>query len=109
MLRKLTILVIVFAGIAVVAVGVAAFIRARNTPSAVSCVNNLRKIGGAKKQWAIENHKTTNDTPKWDVLLPYVIGGKQLTCPQGGKYTLGNVVESASCSIGGPSHSYKND
>jgi hypothetical protein len=35
-----------------------------------SCINNLRGLDGAKQQWAIEDHKTTNDVPTMADLTP---------------------------------------
>ena len=76
------------------------FLRARNTPSQNSCINNLRQIDGAKQQWALENHKTTNDLASWDQIVPYL---KQTPhCPQGGTYTLARVGQLDSCSF--PEH-----
>lgn len=75
------------------------FIAARMTPSQNSCVNNLRQLDGAKIQWALENHKTTNDIPTFADVAPYM--KLPLLCPQGGTYTVGRVDESPKCSFGG--------
>jgi ABC-type proline/glycine betaine transport system substrate-binding protein len=82
---------------------VPAFLRARNTVASNACVMHLRQIEGAKQQWAVENHKTTNDVPTWNDLRSYVgrSPGQVLTCPEGGTYTLGRVGEPPRCSIGG--------
>jgi hypothetical protein len=70
-----------------------------------SCVANLRQLEGAKEQWALEFHKSTNDIVTATDLLPYyAVGGTtnhraMLNCPQGGTYTLGRVGELPSCSI----------
>src|SRR6266705_5770531 len=63
------------------------------------CINNLRQIDGAKQQWALENHKTTNDMPIWEDVRPYFKNG--IACPQGGTYILGRVDEPPRCSISG--------
>jgi hypothetical protein len=81
---------------------VPAFIRARSTPSAAPCVNNLLQMQGAKQSWALDNGKSTNDTPVWDDIRPFL--KPTLKCPQGGTYILGRVGEAPKCSIGGPSH-----
>lgn len=86
----------------VAAVGVAAFVRARNAPASNACVNHLRNIDAAKEQWATENRKIANDVPTWDVIQPYL--GRSNACPKGGSYTLGRVGEPATCSIEGSSH-----
>src|SRR5437899_10176297 len=92
----------------VVATVLPAFIRARTTSASNACVNNLRQIAGGKQQWALENSKTTNDTPSWDAIRPYIGRGPQNElprCPHGGTYILGRVGESPRYSIDGPSHS----
>ena len=72
------------------------------------CVLNLRAIDQFKSQWMDANHKTTNDIPSWDDLLPYAKSfgwtNAKPVCPQGGTYTIGRVGEPAKCSIGGPAH-----
>jgi len=45
----------------------------RGTPPEVACFHNLRQIDGAEEQWALENHKTTNDTPTWTDLQGYLL------------------------------------
>ena len=71
-----------------------------SAPSQNSCVNNLRQIESAKAQWALEQHKMTNDTPTWEDVLPYLHPHPQ--CPRGGTYTLGRVDGPPSCTI--PEH-----
>ena len=86
-----------------------AFIRARNTSASNACVMHLRQIAGAKEQWAIENHKTTNDAVSWDGIKPYLSHEQVPQCPDGGTYILGRVGEPPRCSlapalVGGKSH-----
>jgi hypothetical protein len=80
------------------------FIRARKTPASNSCINNLLQLDGAKQQWQLENHKTTNDTPTLNDLAPYL--SRTLVCPQGGTYTPERVGAPPRCSLGGPSHTF---
>ena len=40
-----------------------------------SCISNLRIIDVAKRQWALELHKQTTDTPSGSDLQPYLGGG----------------------------------
>jgi competence protein ComGC len=90
------------------AIAVPNFIRARNTKASNACVNNLRIIQGAKEQWALEHHKTTNDTPTLEDLKPYMGRGEEgeiPVCPDGGIYSPGRVGEPPKCSIGGLGHS----
>jgi len=68
------------------------------------CLNNLREIDGAINEWAWEKNKTTNDTPTWDDLKPYLkldAKGRMLKCPQGGVYTLWKVgaIPQVTCSL----------
>jgi hypothetical protein len=88
------------------------YIRARNTPASNACVSNLRNIEGAKAQWGLENHKTTNDAPTMEDIRPYMgrgVAGEIPICPSGGIYTPGRLGEPPTCSIGGPQHSLNYD
>ena len=69
----------------------------RRGPAPNSCINILRQIDGAKLQWAMENHKLTNDVPSWQDIQPYL--HTPVSCPQGGTYTLGRVADLPACSI----------
>ena len=101
--KKLRIAAVTVALVVIVAAMILpAFIRARNTSSCSSCINYLRQIDGAKQQWALENHKATNDAPRWEEVTPDL--KNSMTCPQGGTYKLGRVGEFPRCSIGGTSH-----
>ena len=71
-----------------------------NTPE-YACYSNLRIIDGAEQQWALENHKTTNDMPTWIDLHGYM-RSTNIICPSGGKYRLSRIGEPPSCSI--PQH-----
>ena len=68
----------------------------------------------AKFDWANNESKTTNDTPTWNDLRPYLpdwatnklvrwTNGTPI-CPDGGTYTIGRVGEPPRCSIGGYNH-----
>jgi len=102
--------IIILAVIAVVilAVGVPNFIRARSSRAAAPCINRLRQIDAAKQQWMLEQSKTTNDTPIWSDLFPYIApsftnsywtNGRPV-CPEGGVYILGRIGEPPTCSLG---------
>src|SRR5436190_17818080 len=103
--------VVIFVALIALAVLLPPFIRARNTPARQcgnACVNNLRLVQGAKEQWALELHKSTNDTPSCDDLRTYVgrgPTGELPQCPQGGKYIIETVADKARCSLGGPQRS----
>jgi hypothetical protein len=68
------------------------------------CLDNLRRIDGAKQQWALENKKLSTDTPAMEDLRPYLAkgpNGELPACPDGGTYTVGTVGERPTCSIPG--------
>jgi glucan phosphoethanolaminetransferase (alkaline phosphatase superfamily) len=82
------------------------FISAHSTSSTNACINNLRIIDAAKEQWALENNKSTNDTPVWNDIQPYLgrsSTNKILQCPDGGIYTIGKIGQLPTCSIEGHS------
>ncbi len=69
------------------------------------CVSQLKRIQGAKKQWAIYAEKGPDDTPSVNDIYGVVkFITKQLYCPSGGKYKLGKVGEHPTCSHDG--HAY---
>ena len=70
------------------------------------CVNYLKELEYAKEYWATEHSKTTNDTPTWEDLRPY-LKGSPFKCPNGGTYTIGRVGELPSCSISNDTARYK--
>jgi len=74
------------------------FIHPRHRPWQNSCAIILRQLDGAKQQWSLEFHKTTNAVPTMQDLLPFIKG--PVKCPEGGAYILGPVGEPPKCSIG---------
>jgi len=107
--RKQVILVIaVAAAVFALVVVLPNFIRVRSVSATAACINNLRQIQAGKDQWALENHKGSNDVPTWDDIRVYIgrsgTTGAVLTCPAAGTYTLGSVGTPPTCSIGGDSH-----
>ncbi len=69
-----------------------------------ACINNLRQIDAAKNQYALENRKTTGDAVTEADIKPYIkldADGNLPKCPSGGKYTIGKVGETPTCSIDG--------
>jgi hypothetical protein len=106
--KKLVIVIAVAITASLLAVVIPAFLRARAAPATHGCINNLLNIDVAKQQWALENHKTTNDAPTWNDIRPYLgrgTAGEIPVCPNGATYILGRVGEPPKCSIGGPDHS----
>lgn len=68
------------------------------------CINNLRQIDGAKQQWAFENGKTNGDIVATEADLKSYLGrgpyGKFPQCPSGGEYTIGQLSQPPTCSLG---------
>jgi outer membrane lipoprotein-sorting protein len=82
--------------------GNAAVARANSQRNA--CINNLRQIDAAKNQWALENRKTSGTPVTEADIKPYIkldANGNLPKCPSGGKYTIGKVGETPTCSIPG--------
>jgi hypothetical protein len=97
--------VVILAGLIVVVLP--NFLRPRTHSAQNACINILRQLDGAKQQWALENHKTTNDIPTLDDIKPYIklnSRGEIPRCPDGGIYIPGRVGESPKCSVGGEQH-----
>lgn len=76
----------------------------KKTPQQI-CLNQLKRIQGAKKQWAIYSEKGPDDRPSENDIYGVVkFITKQLYCPSGGEYKLGKVNEHPTCSHAG--HAY---
>ena len=104
--------IFLFAGVILAAVIASNFIKPLSTSPYNDCINNLRVIDAAKNEWALINHKTTNDMPTWEEIKPFVHDEERakpylkLTlesnfpkCPSGGTYTIGKVGEPPICSL----------
>jgi len=115
-MSKTFIIVLAVIAVVILAVSIPVFIRAHSIRSAAPCINRLRQIDAAKQQWAMEAHKTTNDTPTWSDLYPYIylpyFTNRWFTngvpvCPEGGTYTLGRVGVPPTCSLGDKEPNHK--
>jgi len=95
-------IVVLIIGI-LLAIAVPNFIKARETSRAKSCIANLKQIDAAKEQWAMDQKKTTGDSPTWpgDLVGAANYIKKTPSCPSGGTYTVGAVGTDPVCSIGG--------
>jgi len=93
-------------GIAVIgmlaAIAIPNFVKARETAQKNACINNLRQIDNAKRQWALENKKEMTDTPTEDEIVVYLKDRQFPICPARGIYTTETVGESPACSV--PKH-----
>ncbi|HTY86906.1 MAG TPA: hypothetical protein VMB80_05525 [Candidatus Acidoferrum sp.] len=80
------------------------FIKARSTSAANACINNLRQIDAAAQEFALENRKTNGEAISYPTdLTPYIklnSQGKIPPCPQGGIYSVKQVGDTPTCSLG---------
>ena len=97
-------IVVLIIGI-LLAIAIPNFIRARETSRAKSCQANLQQIDSAKEQWAMDNKKTTTDTPASTDLAPTYMKTYP-TCPSSGTYTINAIGTTPTCSIGGTSGAF---
>jgi prepilin-type N-terminal cleavage/methylation domain-containing protein len=102
-------IVVLIIGI-LLAIAVPNFVKAREVSRAKSCLSNLRCIAYAKEQWAVEQKKATTDTP-----LPSDLYGSSgyirqtPLCPSGGTYTIGDLANFPTCSVGTNGTTYGGD
>ena len=68
------------------AIAIPNFVRARNTTQKNSCINNLRQIDSAVKQWALENGKVDTAVASATDLESYLRSNLFPHCPSGGVY-----------------------
>jgi hypothetical protein len=83
------------------AIAIPNFVKARETAQMNACINNLRQIGAAKNEWALENGKKPGDVPTEQDLKPYFKNGTFPTCLAGGIYTIGAISNAPTCSVPG--------
>jgi prepilin-type N-terminal cleavage/methylation domain-containing protein len=68
------------------AIAIPNFVRARNTSQKNACINNLRQIDSALKQWALENGKVDSSVAQSTDLQSYLRSNLFPHCPSGGVY-----------------------
>lgn len=66
-----------------------------------ACINQLRLIDGAKRQWALEKQQPEDATPTVEDLAACFPAGKFPKCPDGGSYVIGKVSQNPRCSVAG--------
>jgi prepilin-type N-terminal cleavage/methylation domain-containing protein len=92
-------IVVLIIGI-LLAIAVPNFIRARESSRAKSCVSNLKQIDSAKEQWAMDNKKTSADSPTDTDLYGATKYVKSTpSCPASGTYTINAVGTGPACSV----------
>jgi prepilin-type N-terminal cleavage/methylation domain-containing protein len=89
-----------------VAIALPNFIKSRASSQQNACINNLRQIGSAIEQWAMETGQAAGSPPPSLAtdLTPYIqlnSNSAVPTCPAGGSYTINNVssVPQMTCSL----------
>jgi len=85
------------------AIAIPNFVKARQTAQTNGCIANLKQIDGGVQQWAIENKKTSTDTPTATEVAAYLKGGAIPSCPGGGSYTIQSVSQNPLCNVTGHS------
>ena len=94
------------------AIAIPSFQKATETSRAKSCSETLRKLETAKEQWALETRATAESTPTAaDLISEYLLGKENSMpqCPSGGTYSLNNMSNPPTCSIGTNGTPDKND
>jgi prepilin-type N-terminal cleavage/methylation domain-containing protein len=85
------------------AVAVPNFLKSREMSRATTCQANLRSMDTAKEHWAMENMKSSTETPTSSELITEYMRARyedQLPlCPSGGAYDLGDMTTRPSCTI----------
>ena len=87
------------------AIAIPNFVKARAASQKNACIANLKQLEGAKATWALENNKTSTDTPSEANLIGATAYVKtKPTCPGGGDDYLaaaqiGTVATTATCSL----------
>jgi len=69
----------------------------------MACINNLRQIDWAAKQFALEQHKTNGEAINFpNDLTPYIKlnrEGKIFPCPNGGIYYIKKIGDMPTCTL----------
>ncbi|HKW29128.1 MAG TPA: hypothetical protein VJT54_07325 [Verrucomicrobiae bacterium] len=72
--------------------------------NAKDCINNLRLIDAAKKEWVFAHNGKAGDVVTEQDLIPYIKLDSECIvfpqCPSGGTYTIGKIGEPPTCSLG---------
>ena len=81
------------------AITVPCFVTQRHYVSQKSCINNLRIIDEAKREWAEANGKTNGDAVVMDEVNRYIRPNASPQCPDGGSYTYNVIGSNPTCTI----------
>lgn len=84
------------------AIAVPNYIKARTTSQTNACIENLKKLDGAKRTWALEKKKVNSSTPgDGDLFGPTLYIRDKPECPASGTYTLNRMDTKPDCNISG--------
>ena len=67
----------------VAAIAIPNFVRARAVSQKTTCINNLRQVGSAISQWALETKAAGTSPVQFSDIQPYLRGS--VICPTGGR------------------------
>lgn len=94
-------IVVLIIGI-LLAMAVPQWVATRSRTQQRTCMSQLKAIGSAKEQFAMETGKSNGDAVVAGDLAPtYMKGATIPSCPGGGAYTIGVVGTDPSCSLSG--------
>ena len=65
------------------AIAIPNYVRAQAVSQQTTCINNLRQIGSALSQWALETKAAATTTVQYTDIRPYLHGS--VICPTGGR------------------------
>ena len=90
------------------AIAIPNFVKARIASQRSACMANLKQMDGAKATWALEQKKSSTDTPNdADLFGATVYIRDKPSCPASGAYTIGQVDARVLCSLStSQSHTY---
>ena len=85
------------------AIAIPNFIRAKETSQRTTCMLNLKGLAGVKAIWALENKRTSTDTPTDEEIFgPSLYMSTKPACPTSGTYSLNQVDTKPTCTV--PTH-----
>ena len=88
------------------AIAIPNFVKARTASQKNACIANLKQVDGAKATWALEQKKTTTDTPgDTDLFGATQYIRDKPACPGGGDYALNDVGTKPTCTQSSVGHS----
>jgi len=88
------------------AIAIPNFVKARTASQKNACIANLKQIDGAKATWALEQKKSSSDTPvDGDLFGATLYIREKPFCPGNGTYTLQRVDLKPTCSLSAEGHS----